>query len=215
MKSAIRRRCWILPGVTLEFGGLRLKAGFLFAAYLTFLLHGGGGRAGLLFVCALAHELGHLAALRAFGVRRVTLSLQPGGAALGCAGLSLLPYKKALAAALAGPAANGALAAVCALLARGRAAPGLWECVRVNLALGLCNLLPLPFLDGGAALACAVGLRRGEPAGPSRAAEYGALLLMAGGCVWLAATGREAAPAVVFTVYCFLHSVLAKRKEIW
>lgn len=126
----------------------------------------------LLGLAALIHELGHLAAAVACGVRIRGMRLDLFGARLELPGL--LSYRQELTVALGGPAANLLTAAVlfrtwtvCGCPVCG-ASPSLsgWALVSGVLlpaSLGLCavNLLPIASLDGGRALACLLSLTFG------------------------------------------------------
>lgn len=129
----------------------------------------------LLGLAALIHELGHLAAAVACGVRIAGMQLDLFGARLELPGL--LSYRQELLVALGGPAANLLTAAVLfrAWTACGRpvcgASPSLsgWALVLGVLlpaSLGLCavNLLPVATLDGGRILSCLLSLTLGADA---------------------------------------------------
>lgn len=140
----------------------------------------------LVLLAAAAHEGGHLLVLHLSGGRLHRLTLTACGAVLHCA---LPPGRCARAAVcLAGPAASFALTAA--------AGPAGWlRLAGASALLGLFNLLPLPPLDGGMALAHLCGGRlavlRGALAGASAAGLLagGAWLHRAGGGVWLLLIG--------------------------
>lgn len=129
----------------------------------------------LLGLAALIHELGHLAAAVACGVRITGMRLDLFGARLELPGL--LSYRQELLVALGGPAANLLTAAVlfrawtaCGCPVCG-ASPSLsgWALVLGVLlpaSLGLCavNLLPVATLDGGRILSCLLSLTLGAGA---------------------------------------------------
>ena len=120
----------------------------------------------------MIHELGHLAAAVACGVRIAGMRLDLFGARLELPGL--LSYRQELLVALGGPAANLLTAAVlfrawtaCGCPVCG-ASPSLsgWALVLGVLlpaSLGLCavNLLPVATLDGGRILSCLLSLTLG------------------------------------------------------
>lgn len=129
----------------------------------------------LLGLAALIHELGHLAAAVACGVRITGMRLDLFGARLELPGL--LSYRQELLVALGGPAANLLTTAVlfrawtaCGCPVCG-ASPSLsgWALVLGVLlpaSLGLCavNLLPVATLDGGRILSCLLSLTLGADA---------------------------------------------------
>ncbi len=136
-----------------------------------------GGCFWPLLAAMACHELGHLLALRACGVPVRQLRLEAGGAVLETGSMD---YRRELLCALAGPAAN------LLLLPLGRRFPTFGA---LCLVLALFNLLPLPPLDGGRALAAAVlphlrpaaarRLLAGTAVASGAAAALGALYLTA------------------------------------
>lgn len=129
----------------------------------------------LLGLAALIHELGHLVAAVACGVRITGMRLDLFGARLELPGL--LSYRQELLVALGGPAANLLTATV---LFRAWTACGCPVCgasqslsgralvlgVLLPASLGLCavNLLPVASLDGGRILSCLLSLTLGADA---------------------------------------------------
>lgn len=105
-------------------------------------------------LACLAHELGHLAAIRLFGgaVRRIRFTAVGAELELDRA----LGYWQEGASALAGPGVNLLLAVACCGSGRWMTFTGL------NLALALFNLLPVGRLDGGRALSCTLALLAGQ-----------------------------------------------------
>lgn len=191
----------------LDLGRLRIRAGFPFFAWIAFLVCGGGaGLLPLLFLFALLHEAGHVAALLAFGARRVSVSLFPGGAAIRGGAAGALSYPRAFVAAAAGPAVNLAAALLFWLL-RGRLPPALAaDALRLNLLLGAANLLPLSFLDGGVAASALFCALRKPPRPPDPFfPDLGILLLLCGACVFTLAARRPAWHLLAFTGYCLIY----------
>lgn len=137
----------------LRFGRLRLRVTFLFTAFLTLALSSPFQNTAAAFLLgAAAHEAGHLVCLMKTGKGEYTLRLTPGGASIAGAGSNSLPLRPALVAVLAGPAVNLALAAGLFAVGKGTGLP-LEEAAAINLGLGLVNLIPFSFFDGGRALA--------------------------------------------------------------
>lgn len=116
---------------------------FLLMNSLMFMAGDGGMAAGFYMVC-IAHELGHIAVLRAFGgkLRRVEFT----GFGIKITAAPMPGIFRELAVLLSGPLVN--LAIWLALKMSGTHG----ELSRLSLLAGLYNLLPLPFLDGGAVL---------------------------------------------------------------
>lgn len=130
-------------------------------------------------LAAAVHEAGHVAALLAVGGRAEGFTLGVSGAQLRLsAGLS---YARELPVALAGPACSLALAV-------GGGRTGHFLLAGISLALGLFNLLPIPPLDGGRAVACLGGMLL-SPLGAERlerilaAAALLAVLALGGVCL--------------------------------
>ncbi|MCL2082600.1 MAG: hypothetical protein FWH04_05120 [Oscillospiraceae bacterium] len=124
---------------------LKIEAGFiLFTAVLVFLDK--GGLLWVVWTAALAHELGHYLALKAFGGKISGIVLSGGGISMIQSRTPRLSYAGDLLAVLAGPMASLGLALLLAL--RGAYLPLAGIC----LIHGLFNLLPITGLDGGRAL---------------------------------------------------------------
>lgn len=136
----------------------------------------------LVLLAAAVHEGGHLLVLYLSGGQLHRLTLTGCGAVLHCA-LPAGRYARA-AVCLAGPAASFALTVWTAPL-------GWLRLAGASALLGLFNLLPLPPLDGGMALAhlCAgrLGRMRALCTGLSAVGLLlgGVVLWSAGGGVWL------------------------------
>ena len=109
------------------------------------LLCGAGEVLPLVFLAALLHELGHLSALRLFGVTVEGVYFTAFGVEIR-ADTRFLPYGKDLICTLAGPAVNIAAAF---LLSR---TAGDYLLAGANFLQGCFNLLPLTGLDGARAL---------------------------------------------------------------
>ncbi|MBO4915448.1 MAG: hypothetical protein J5449_09610 [Oscillospiraceae bacterium] len=100
---------------------------------------------------ATVHEFAHIIALHSFGAPVEGLRLGGLGAEL-YAGVRRLSYSRELVCALAGPAANLALAPLVAHLALSLDIPWLYLFSGAHMLLGAFNMLPIPPLDGARAL---------------------------------------------------------------
>ena len=123
---------------------------FLLAAFPVTILFFGliwvYGRLAFPLFCALfIHELGHFFFLCG------RANFRPSASGLLICPQARLSYKEELAAALAGPLFN----LLCALFSFLLSIPPLFF---FNVAYALCNLLPLPRLDGGRVLDCLLHL---------------------------------------------------------
>lgn len=166
----------------MTFGKVELTGPAAILLALLFYLDDSGTAAWAALAC-LIHELGHWGAVWALGSGVKKLRLSCAGASLTLAGPPLPPGRLALAAA-AGPAANLLLAWVSANLARFGRGSGLYLLAGISLGLGLFNLIPAGWLDGGVILDClfsVLGLDRvGRALLLVTSAALTALLLAAG-----------------------------------
>lgn len=128
----------------LKFGRIEIAPGF-WVLLVTALAVGAGEVMPLAALAALVHELGHIAALRAFGVEIASISLGGFGAEIR-ADTRYLSYGRDILCTLAGPLTNILLGF---LLAR---VSGDYLFAGANLLLGVFNLLPMSGLDGARAL---------------------------------------------------------------
>ena len=104
--------------------------------------------AALLFLAALLHECGHLAALRVCGIPVRRIDILPMGAVIAYDD-SLCPHSQTAWIAFAGAGANLLALLVCLPFAQ-----NLYTLffVLANAALAVTNLLPIEMLDGGTVL---------------------------------------------------------------
>ena len=186
---------------------VKVHVSFLFCAALTLALQTeAAGKLAVVFAAAFLHEAAHLVCLLAFGCRDLTLTLLPGGARIGGVCFAMLPYGRALASVLAGPGINLLLAGAFFLLGRSFSAAWLRQAFEVNLTLGLCNLLPLSFLDGGRALWAALDAKSAAPVSARAAGAADLVVLAAMTLVTAIYTlqGKDAAFLLLFTAYCIV-----------
>lgn len=162
----------------------------------------------LLFAVA-AHELGHVACLRAFGLDIRAVSLGAGGLCIDYRGECGALFH-ALAAA-AGPAAGIVYAYLCSYLGVQLRFAWLQLGAGISLILSLYNLLPVMPLDGGrifAAVASAViGEQRGGALAAMLSAAVCALLLLLG--VRLFARSCDA--GLLIAAICLIHASCNER----
>ncbi len=133
-------------------------------------------------LCALIpHELGHVLAASALGVRVSSIECTPFGGAARLEGWHQLSPGQAAAIALAGPMANLLLVLCAAAAAHYGGAQGEWlnAFVRCNLVLMLFNLLPAFPMDGGRLVAAWLAQRAGEQAARRALAASGCALGLA------------------------------------
>lgn len=172
---------WSISIGTVKGTVIRLHVTFLFfllwIAIISFVQGGIAAAAGsiaffgLLFLCVVLHEFGHILAARHFGILTPDVTLLPIG---GIARIERIPEKPGheLLIALAGPLVNFTIAALLvaflgalpdpAAMVRENRPPGLAELLALaNLSLGIFNLIPAFPMDGGRALRALLSLRIG------------------------------------------------------
>lgn len=147
----------------------------------------------LLFVSVVAHEFGHVAAARRFGVHTREILLLPIG---GMAKLDRIPDepRAEFTIALAGPAVTAMLIVILAVLLGGVAAPVeladmaglrslLAQLLWANVVLLVFNLLPVFPMDGGRVLRAMLGARLGNERATVIASRIGQAAALAMGLV--------------------------------
>lgn len=105
-----------------------------------------------LFGVVTIHELGHVAAARAYGWRIRQVQLLPFGGVAEMEESANVPAKEEMVVALCGPLQNLWMAAFAALMLRwgpGQSAEYWAYFLQANVMIGLFNLLPVLPLDGG------------------------------------------------------------------
>lgn len=166
---------------------------YLFLAWIGIAHYVGGGIQAaldgmlfviLLFACVVAHEFGHIAAARRYGIRTPTVTLLPIG---GVASLERIPERprEEIVVALAGPAVNVVIAALLILLLGATVDPHalgqldnpatslITRLAVSNIFLVLFNLIPAFPMDGGRVLRALLATRLGYAEATRRAAMIG------------------------------------------
>ena len=124
----------------------RLTFGFLSVWALLLLQSTFSETAAMAFVCCALHELGHITAMKLFGIHIKGLTLYSGGVKLKSDSLALCGTLTEISVLAAGPLVNLLLGAAGCFFGN-RLFAG------INISLLLFNLLPLSSLDGGRILA--------------------------------------------------------------
>jgi stage IV sporulation protein FB len=205
---------WSFP--IARIAGTVVKVHVTFLLLLAVFLVAGGVAAVMMilaiFACVVAHEFGHVAMARRFGVRTPDVILLPIG---GLARLERMPEepRQELLIALAGPAVTLVLAAIFyAVLRAGGATPPLLpslsvaggsvlaDLYRINVLLLLFNLIPAFPMDGGRVLRAILAARQGLARATRIAASVGQLLAFALGFAALM-TGNMLLLLIAFFVF--------------
>ncbi|MEM6676298.1 MAG: site-2 protease family protein [Pseudomonadota bacterium] len=148
----------------------------------------------LIFASILLHELGHVVAAHAMGIRTQGVTLHLLGGAAKLAHQPQRPLQE-LAIVLAGPAVNVTIAVGLLALRFSGAIPSgsmASELAIINLAIALFNMLPLFPLDGARALRAGLALVLGRLRATTWAASGGVIL----GTGLLLASMHHAAPVI-------------------
>ena len=132
-----------MDGIKLGGTSFRVRYSFLVFNALIFLLRDSRVILAFYGVC-LIHELGHCIAIRFFGGK--VSSVEFSGLGIRITAPPPRSLREGIAVLMSGPAVN--IAAFLLLESLGRNG----YAAELNLAEGLFNLLPFPFLDGGALL---------------------------------------------------------------
>lgn len=161
---------------------------------------------------AAIHETGHIVALKMAGAKIQNITVLPFGAEIRT-DADMLPYKKELLVALAGPAANIVFALVSGTLWFLFCKPVIMFFAVCNLILAFINLVPVRTLDGSRALGCVLlekmPYEKADAYIESISSAAFALLTFAS-FVLLAVTGCNFS-LIIFCVYTFI-SVYARRE---
>ncbi|WP_375003796.1 M50 family metallopeptidase [Aeromicrobium sp. CTD01-1L150] len=166
---------------------------------------------GVVFVVALyasilVHELAHVGAARAFGMRVPSVTLHLLGGETHIVGRSRGPGADALIA-FVGPVASAAIGVVVLLAVDASAHPTtqqvLWSLGWINLLIAAFNLLPGPPLDGGRVVAAAAWSLSGRHSTGLRVAAWtgrATALLAVAGVVWFSLGSPRGLFDVLITV---------------
>ncbi|MBQ9946668.1 MAG: site-2 protease family protein [Clostridia bacterium] len=165
------------------------------------------------FLSALFHEAVHLLFLFKFGCKKASMELFPGGIKIKADGFLLMPCKKAVCILLSAPVFNIIAGAAFFVLGSAFLSELLLRISAVNLILGVFNLLPLPFLDGGMALSQFLENKYPENKAGRICEIFAvtALLLMTALFFVLFTKVDLSLSAVIFLVYCFIGCFNDKR----
>lgn len=166
-------------------------------------------------VSALLHECVHLVFVIGCGCTDISLTLLPGGASLGCAGLETAGLANRLLVLLSAPLCNLTIGAALFALSYVPGVPDMKNAAVINICLGAANLLPVPFLDGGRALNAVLSVKYGEKTVGEKIEAAGAvtLLLLAAVALTLAFSGKDPIGAAVFTGYCAIFGFAKRNKR--
>ena len=172
---------------------VRLGIGFSFPAVLALvLLTGGADTAQLLIMlmCSALHECGHLAAMFIFRRRPEAVTLYGGGIRITPPRGRMDSFGRDITVLLAGCAVNFLLAGAAYLY------KGMGDFVYTNLFLGVFNLLPFGYFDGGRVL---------EMLCAGRAAKTARLVFFLLGAAYIALTALSGNVSLSFLVtFCFI-----------
>ena len=189
-------------------GRVTVKGGFLLLMAILFYFDTTGVILWMLPAAAL-HELGHLLALRLFGVHAEVWTFSLRGVEMRLPDWPTLSYGRDFVATLAGPLFSLLGAFVAARLA-GSPASGLYVLSGMAYVQGLFNLLPAKSLDGGRLLRLALSRFFGEGVADRAlvvsTAVCAGLLLIAG--VLAYAGGRQNLVLLLTSVYLALSILL-------
>ena len=124
---------------------------FSFAAFLFFIISQGASYSIVFAISAIIHELSHIIFLHLYKAKINRITIFPFGIDILCE-TKHLSYKKELVCTLAGSFANLLFSFVSYFILLRFPTPLLLFFVLSNLFLGIMNLIPVSFFDGGKAL---------------------------------------------------------------
>ena len=180
---------------------------FSFAAFFALISNIAGGKKLLLtFLFSLLHEMIHIAYLHYSGLKETEIILLPAGVKIYCQGFSVLSYKKIFICSLSAPVFNIVAGVVFFFISSIKKNADAFLCGEINLILGIVNLLPMKFLDGGRATDAILKSRYEEKESTyimnvlSVISLIMLFFLFFAGCI----AGKLSFPLLVFCVYCFI-----------
>ncbi|MBQ6119217.1 MAG: hypothetical protein IJK98_08295 [Clostridia bacterium] len=167
------------------------------------------------FAGILLHELTHLFFMALFGCRHFRFELLPGGVRLSSEEAEALGYRETMVVLLSAPVVNLLSGGV--LWGCGRLALSflLREAAAIHLTLGLANLLPLRFLDGGRAMEMYLLDRYSDAAmlKITKLADAICLILLTVSAVILTLRKTYLFSFYVFFQYCLFMTVISAKKN--
>lgn len=189
----------------IEAGRLRLHISPWFALFFAVTANTLAGKTYvLMMLCALLHEVMHIALLFLSGVENITLKFGIGGIGMKSDGFELLSYRRTILCTIIPPVLNIALGGICCFVFTLTGNIMLKEAGIINFVLGAGNILPFSFLDGGRALEAALSIFYPPHRVWAVCDIVSVVTLVAQGCVFfmLFITGRTYLSCVFFFFYC-------------
>ncbi|MDR1262730.1 MAG: M50 family metallopeptidase [Oscillospiraceae bacterium] len=221
--SMFRKGGWAISGVMSSavrlctIGGVEIKMHLAFPVLLLscFLL-GQWPVMRVMLLVLILHEIAHMLAAAALGLRVASMEITPFGGVARVEGISHASPWQEVVIALAGPASNLLMAMAAAFGAQ----MGLWPgsaiqlFLRCNLALMLCNLLPALPLDGGRAVRAMASGALGWRRSTRLFAWFGvALGVVLAGLGVYEAFNRRVNPTFFLTGAYLVYAALAERSD--
>lgn len=132
---------------------LKISVSFTFSVFLALAANVTAGRTYLLtLLFSFLHEAVHLFFLFRYGCERAEIRFSPGGIKISCDRYEMLSYRETFICSLSAPVMNIVAGVIFYLTADKSGMPLLHETAYINIIIGLGNLLPMSFLDGGRAV---------------------------------------------------------------
>lgn len=200
----------------LNFGSVSVHISPFFAVFLALIANTVEGRIYLMsFVFVFIHELTHILFLFGNGCDNAYMDFYPGGIKLSSDGFSSLSYKKTVLCTLSAPCVNILLGFLLYAVGKKFGLSFFEECATVNFIMGVTNLLPLPFLDGGRTLNAFLCERAKDVEKANKVCDIATvlcLIFMFCGLFFLFFYGKTYTVFLFFTVYCTVGCINGKRK---